>query len=72
MKAVKTNNGRAIFLDESEFLALGFICVNLLGRTGIQFLDEHSQKVVPTVLSGFQMCVLERLLESIQRSQNDV
>lgn len=71
MKVFRTNYGKGIYLSDSELIALGFIAVNLLGKTGIPFLDEYSEKTVPTILSDGQMAVLVELLEAIRKdSQN--
>lgn len=67
MKAFKTNYGKGIYLSDSEFYALGFIAVNLLGKTGIPFLDEYALKTSPTLLSEGQLAVLDELLETIRK-----
>lgn len=70
MKAFKTNFGKGIYMSDAEFLALGFIAVNLLGKTGIPFLDEYSVKTTPTLLSEGQLLVLDELLNAIRKENN--
>ena len=71
MKVFKTNGGKGILLNDSELVALGFVAINLLGQTGIPFLDEYAQRTTPTLLSGYQTDVLNSLLEAIRKeSQN--
>lgn len=67
MKAFKTKFGKGIYLSDTEFVALGFIAVNLLGKTGIPFLDEYAVKTSPTLLSEGQLAVLDELLEAIRK-----
>lgn len=71
MKVFRTNYGKGIYLSDSELLALGFIAVNLLGKTGIPFLDEYSEKTVPTLLSDGQLSVLDELLSAIRKEQEN-
>lgn len=71
MKVFRTNYGKGIYLDDGELVALGFIAVNLLGKTGIPFLDEYANKTTPTLLSDGQMAVLDELLNSIRKEQNN-
>ena len=63
MKVFKTNGGKGILLNDSELVALGFVAINLLGQTGIPFLDEYSQRTTPTLLSGYQIDVLKNSLD---------
>lgn len=71
MKVFKTNVGKGIYLDDSELVALGFVAVNLLGQTGIQFLDDYAQLTTPTLLSGYQTSVLQSLLDAIRKEQDN-
>ena len=67
MKAIRTKNGGyGLFFNEPEMLTLGFISVNLLGKTGIEFLDEYSNKTVPSLLSSQQLLLLEELYNQIK------
>lgn len=67
MKVFKTNYGKGIYMDDSEMMALGHICVNLLGETGIPMLDEYAQNITPTLLCEYHRIVLENLLTSIRK-----
>ena len=71
MKVFRTNYGKGIYLDDGELVALGFIAVNLLGKTGIPFLDELAQKTTPNLLSDGQMAVLDELLNAIRKEQSN-
>lgn len=66
MKVFTTNYGKGIYMDDSELMALGFICVNLLGETGIPMLDEYADRITPTLLSDYHRSVLENLLYAIR------
>ena len=66
MKVFKTNYGKGVYMSDTELIALGFIAVNILGETGIPFLDEYAKKTSPTLLSEDQLMVLHELYEAIK------
>ena len=71
MKVFRTNYGKGVYMDDSELVALGFIAINLLGQTGIPFLDEYVAKTTPTLLSDYHMSVLSELLKAIRKENEN-
>lgn len=72
MKVFKTRVGKGIYCTDAELLALGFIAVNILGATGVPFLDEYAKNTSPTLLSEAQMAVLQELLDAIRKETSNV
>ena len=62
MKVFRTNYGKGVYMDDSELVALGFIAINLLGQTGIPFLDEYAAKTTPTLLEATTLSAIFILL----------
>lgn len=66
MNIQKTNSGVKIYLTDAERLGIGFSLVNLLGETGIVFLDAVQKNNLSIALSESQRFVLSEFLNLLR------